>query len=31
MPVMATSRNATTVMILERIEYFASMAEFSWF
>ncbi len=29
MPVMATSRKATTVTILVRIEYFASMAEVS--
>src|SRR5436309_15370648 len=31
MPVIATSRNATTAMILVRIEYCASMARISWF
>src|SRR3954452_22057794 len=31
MPVIATSRNATTVMILLRIEYLASIAGISWF
>ena len=30
MPVIATSRKATTAMILERIEYLASMGT-SWF
>src|SRR4249919_775179 len=31
MPVIATSRKATTAMILVRIEYFSSMAAISWF
>src|SRR5215207_992370 len=30
MPVIATSRNATTVMILVRMEYLASMGRISW-